>query len=72
MNSLLTKKFRVVKMCTLAVVFATVGLCVYYLASAKPVCNCKFPNSGRYGVIGAGGTCRVVECEIKEPKKVPK
>ena len=49
-------------MCVLALVVIA-GLYVYRRSTTKPKCDCMFPNSGRYGVIGLGGGCRVVDCE---------
>lgn len=51
-------------MCILALTFMTAGLFLYKALNATPKCDCKFPNSKRYGVIGAGGTCRMVPCEV--------
>ena len=65
----LTGKFKVIKLCVLAVIFVSAGWGVYYLANRTPVCDCMFPNSHRYGVIGAGGTCRVAPCEVKKASK---
>ena len=64
------KKSKVTMMCVLALVVIAAGLYVYRWSTAKPKCNCMFPNSKRYGVIGQGGGCRVVDCEIhKQPGK---
>jgi hypothetical protein len=64
-----TKRLKVMMMCVLAVLIVTTGWFIYHSANAKPVCNCMFPNSRRYGVIGSGGNCRVVECEVKQASK---
>jgi hypothetical protein len=60
------KKSKIILMCVLAVVVITVGLYVYRRSTTKPKCNCMFPNTGKYGVIGFGGACRVVDCEAPQ------
>jgi hypothetical protein len=60
------KKSKAIMMCVLALVVIAAGLYVYRRSTTKPKCNCLFPNSGRYGVIGQGGVCRVVDCEIPQ------
>ena len=58
------KRFKAVVMCVLALVAVVASWYVYRWSVAKPKCNCMFPQSKRYGVVGRGGTCRVVDCEI--------
>lgn len=62
------KKSKLLIMCILALVVIAVGLYVYR-STTKPKCTCMFPNTKRYGVIGAGGVCRVVDCEIPQAAK---
>ena len=56
------KKFKTILMAVVAFVVVAAGFFVYRWATATPTCDCMFPNSKRYGVIGSGGKCRVVEC----------
>ena len=63
------KKFKPIMMCVMALVVVVAGFYVYRWSTAKPKCNCMFPNSKRYGVIGQGGGCKVVDCEIVQPAK---
>jgi len=63
------KKSKVTMMCVLALVAIAAGLYVYRWSTTKPKCNCMFPNSKRYGVIGQGGVCRVVDCEVPQAAK---
>jgi hypothetical protein len=65
MHFVSAKRLKLLMMCVLAFVAVTAGWYIYRSANAKPVCDCMFPNSKRYGVMGSGGTCRVVECEVK-------
>ena len=58
------RKSKVFVMCILAMVVIAAGLYVYRWSTTKPKCNCMFPNTKTYGVIGQGGKCRVVDCEI--------
>lgn len=64
-------KLKALMMCFLALLVFTSGFYVYRWASAKPKCNCMYPNTKQYGVIGQGGTCRIVDCELKEARKQP-
>lgn len=57
------KKFKAVVMTVAALVAVVAGLYIYRWSNTKPKCNCMFPNSKRYGVVSAGGVCRVAECE---------
>jgi len=63
------RRSKVIMMCVLALVVISAGLYVYRRITIKPKCNCMFPNSGRYGVIGQGGQCRVIDCEIVKAAK---
>lgn len=60
------KKSKVIVMCVLALVVIGAGLYVYRWLTTKPKCDCMYPNSRQYGVIGRGGVCRVVDCEIPQ------
>lgn len=64
-----TKKYRVIMMSILALAVVAGGLFIYRLATATPQCDCMFPNSKRYGVISAGGTCKEVKCELKQARQ---
>ena len=55
--------------CVLTLVVIAVGLYGYRWLTAKPKCNCMFPDTKQYGVIGPGGGCRVVDCEIVKATK---
>jgi hypothetical protein len=49
----------------LALLLVAVGASVLYFltrSTARPKCDCVFPNSGRYGVI-RDGTCVPTDCE---------
>jgi hypothetical protein len=64
------KKSKLITLCVLAlVVFIAGGLYVYRRSTVKPKCNCMFPATGEYGVIGSGGKCKVVDCEIVRKTK---
>ena len=65
------KKSKIIKMCVLALVVIAASLYVYRRSTIKPKCDCVFPNSGRYGVIGMGGGCRVIDC-VPPPKAAAK
>jgi hypothetical protein len=69
MRYISVKKLKAIMMCVVALVMVTTGLYVYRWANTKPKCNCLFPNSKRYGVVGQGGVCRVVDCEINRAAK---
>ena len=64
------KRSKLILMCVLAVVVVIpAGLYVYRRSTTKPKCNCMFPNTRKYGVIGFGGGCRVVDCEVPQAAK---
>jgi hypothetical protein len=69
MRNISTKRFKAAMMCILALTFMTAGLYIYKALNSKPKCDCMFPNSKEYGVISAGGKCRVVPCEVGQPSK---
>lgn len=69
MRNISGMKLKAIMMCVVALMMLTTGLYVYRWANTKPKCNCLFPNSKRYGVVGQGGVCRVVDCEINRAGK---
>ena len=56
-------RLKAIMMCVLALVVVAAGVYVYRWSNTKPKCNCMFTESKRYGVIGRGGGCMLVECE---------
>jgi hypothetical protein len=56
-------------MCVLALTFMTAGVFIYRALNSEPKCDCKFPNTKRYGVISAAGSCVEVPCKIGQPGK---
>lgn len=69
MHNTSMKKFKAIMMTVLALVVVAASFYIYRWSTAKPKCNCMFPNSYRYGVVSQGGVCREVDCEV--PAKRP-
>lgn len=53
---------RIYQACGLVLLMVLGLVAAAYFRKGEPECNCFFPNTGKYGVMGGGGKCVPTAC----------